>query len=249
MRSILSTRGGAFGRNSDDDDDNNNNKSSKKRSSTSASIQYMITNKMRKTLVDELGYLNHEVNEMDPQIAAVLLEKRLPRPMNGMPSSWKRQGGSSGSFLSFRPLGSLFSRVASLLQGLSSTVSSHFSEIVPFALPLAAVLALASFVPQTLPALLAGLTKHTKALESKAKVVKTTAKEVSKKAAKKYRRRLQKITSDLHPPEFKTFLQKPSALARAKGQAGDVNIRNFERVAERKFSDMVSIFKNSLLRQ
>jgi hypothetical protein len=55
-------------------------------------IQYMITNKMRQALEDELGYLTEEVDCMEPQVAAVVIEKRLPRPTNGMPSSWARSG-------------------------------------------------------------------------------------------------------------------------------------------------------------
>ena len=247
LRSV-SIRGGRFlGRNSDKDEDDNNNS----KRSTSASIQYMITNKMRKTLVEELGYLNNEVNEMDPQIAAVLLEKRLPRPMNGMPASWKRPAGTPGSFLlNFRPLTNLFARVASILKGFTSTVASGIPDVLPFALPVAAVAILVSFVPQTLPALFAGLSQQTKVFKRKAKAAKNVAneavKDVSKSVAKKYRRRLQVVTSDLHPAEFKTFLKKPSALARVKAQAGDVNIRSFERVAERKLSDVFSIVKNSL---
>jgi len=214
----------------------------------------MITNKMRKTLVEELGYLNNEVNEMDPQIAAVLLEKRLPRPMNGMPASWKRPAGSYRNFLSFQPLTSLFSRVANFLKGVTSSISSGIPEVLPFALPVAAVAILVSFVPQTLPALVAGLSQQTQVFKRKAKAAKNVANDavndVSKKVSKKYRRRLQvMVTSDLQPAGFKTFLKKPSVLAKAKAQASDVNIRNFERVAERKLSDVFSIVKNSLFRQ
>ncbi|CAN0347116.1 unnamed protein product, partial [Hapterophycus canaliculatus] len=44
----------------------------------------------KKVLVEELGYLAEEVDDMDPQIAAVVIEKSLPRPRAGMPIAWRR---------------------------------------------------------------------------------------------------------------------------------------------------------------
>ena len=40
-----------------------------------ASIQYMITRRMRRVLEDELNYLPEEVDVMDPQIAKVVIER------------------------------------------------------------------------------------------------------------------------------------------------------------------------------
>lgn len=51
----------------------------------------MVTHRMRAILENELGYLPEEVDVIEPQIAAVLIEKALIRPETGMPSSWKRQ--------------------------------------------------------------------------------------------------------------------------------------------------------------
>ncbi|CAN0221611.1 unnamed protein product [Ectocarpus sp. 12 AP-2014] len=48
-----------------------------------ARMQVMITRNMRKVLMDELGYAADEVDDMDPQIAAVVIEKSLPRPRAG----------------------------------------------------------------------------------------------------------------------------------------------------------------------
>ncbi|CAN0425255.1 unnamed protein product, partial [Laminaria digitata] len=48
-----------------------------------ARMQVMITRSMRKVLVEELDYLPDEVDDMDPQIAAVVIEKSLPRPRAG----------------------------------------------------------------------------------------------------------------------------------------------------------------------
>ena len=42
-----------------------------------ASVQFMITNKMRKTLIDELGYTKEEVNKMKPDVAAVVIQRNL----------------------------------------------------------------------------------------------------------------------------------------------------------------------------
>lgn len=54
-------------------------------------IQFMITHSMRLKLQDDLGYLPEEVDDMEPQIAAVVIEKELARPSKGMPSSWRKK--------------------------------------------------------------------------------------------------------------------------------------------------------------
>ena len=51
---------------------------------------------MRTVLVDDLKYLDVEVDEMEPQIARVVIERRLQRPIKGMPASWRRQGEGYG---------------------------------------------------------------------------------------------------------------------------------------------------------
>lgn len=256
QNNILSIRGGGLlgNRNSNRDDDENINTSKRSSSSTTASIQYMITNKMRKTLIDELGYLNSEVNEMDPQIAVVLLEKRLPRPMNGMPTSWKRPGGTPGDFFNFQPFTAIFSRVVSILQGITFTVSSSIPNILPFVLSVAAVAILASVLPQTIPVILSGLSQPAKIFNRKETTTATSAyaKDISKNISKKYRKRRVQVmsqSSDLYPAEVKSFLQRPSALAKVRAQAGDVNIRSFECVAERKVTDIFAMIKSRIFRQ
>jgi len=54
----------------------------------------MITNAMRATLVDELGYSDEEVDVMRPEIAAQLIERGTRRPFGDrpMPDSWRRGG-------------------------------------------------------------------------------------------------------------------------------------------------------------
>lgn len=59
---------------------------------TSAGLQYMVTNKMKHILLNELHYTEEEVRDIEPQIAAVVIEKELKRPTDGMPEAWKRPG-------------------------------------------------------------------------------------------------------------------------------------------------------------
>lgn len=56
---------------------------------SSSSIQFMITHRMRRFLEVELGYLPEEIDVMEPQIAAVVIDRELARPTGGMPSSWR----------------------------------------------------------------------------------------------------------------------------------------------------------------
>lgn len=51
----------------------------------------MITQRMRRVLEDELGYGTDEVDIMEPQIAAVVIERGLARPTAGMPRSWRKK--------------------------------------------------------------------------------------------------------------------------------------------------------------
>jgi len=62
--------------------DNNKNNISK--------MQFMVTNRMREILIEELNYLESEVEMIEPQIAAVVIERGLSRPSAGMPPSWKK---------------------------------------------------------------------------------------------------------------------------------------------------------------
>lgn len=55
-------------------------------------VQYMITRNMKRVLVDELGYTEQEVDNMKPDVAAVLTSKRLKRPSGGMPDAFYVDG-------------------------------------------------------------------------------------------------------------------------------------------------------------
>jgi len=58
-------------------------------------VQWVITQKMKRELIQELDYLPSEVDQMDPQVASVVLRKGLRRPASGMPVSWKRSRRSN----------------------------------------------------------------------------------------------------------------------------------------------------------
>ena len=55
-------------------------------------MQIVITNRMRKSLADGLKYLPSEIDTMELQIAAFVMEEKLARPSKGMPDSWRRSG-------------------------------------------------------------------------------------------------------------------------------------------------------------
>lgn len=99
-------------------DDENNSKNS---------VQFMITNKMRKILHNDLGYLQEEIDDMEPQIGAVLIERNLSRPYNGMPSSWRR--ANSVSKEANGP--NLFSKFAGSIYGSLVTVKNIILSISP----------------------------------------------------------------------------------------------------------------------
>jgi hypothetical protein len=78
-------------------------------------MQFMITNAMRATLVDELEFKPEEVDVMRPEIAAELIEKNMKRPFGDrpMPDQWKRDYDGSGDGgkrrgVGLGPVGDLF---------------------------------------------------------------------------------------------------------------------------------------------
>ena len=89
----------------------------------SASVQFMITNAMRATLVEELEFEPEEVDVMRPEIAAELIEKKMKRPFGDspMPDAWKKDyeglgagensGGGGGGSGIFQPISDLFRSV------------------------------------------------------------------------------------------------------------------------------------------
>ncbi len=57
-----------------------------------ASVQFMITAAMREVLTTQLQFLDEEVDEMKPELAAKMIETGTTRPFGErqMPESWKR---------------------------------------------------------------------------------------------------------------------------------------------------------------
>lgn len=61
-----------------------------KKDKYNAKMQWVITNKMKKILAEELHYEMEEVEAMMPDVAAVVINKHLERPKRGMPPEWRR---------------------------------------------------------------------------------------------------------------------------------------------------------------
>ena len=61
-----------------------------------ASVQFMITAAMREVLTTQLQFLDEEVDEMKPELAAKMIETGTTRPFGErqMPESWKRDGNA-----------------------------------------------------------------------------------------------------------------------------------------------------------
>lgn len=58
------------------------------------SVQWFLTNSMKRELFS-LGYSDVEVSRLDPERAAIILERRIPRPPQGVPSQWNRSSRAS----------------------------------------------------------------------------------------------------------------------------------------------------------
>ena len=99
-----------------------------------AGIQYMITRRMRRILQEDLGYEDIEVDNMEPQIAAVVIDRKLFRPMNGMPNSWKKSYS--------KPRTGILSHIKSFMICLNPILSELLSttkKYSPYVLSLVAI--------------------------------------------------------------------------------------------------------------
>lgn len=80
----------------------------------------MITNKMRAVLTSELGYTHEEVSKMKPDVAAVVIQRKLVRPSGGMPKQWYRDDvGGEGNRGGKGMVKKVFQPVRSLLKSTS----------------------------------------------------------------------------------------------------------------------------------
>lgn len=109
---------------------------------------------MRRILEEDLGYLSSEVDAMEPQIAAVVIDKKLPRPLNGMPTSWKRDDIDSYTTFSFiNPIKDAVKNVASNFFKFSKILVQAVMKISPFLVPIVAILVVGPSIIQSLPAI------------------------------------------------------------------------------------------------
>ena len=96
-----------------------------------ASLQFMITNRMRRVLEDDLNYHEEEIDMMDPQIASVVIERGLARPLTGMPKSWYK-------ILPSKPiLSGLRESVTAGSANFNRVINFTIHKILPFAIPAA----------------------------------------------------------------------------------------------------------------
>ena len=115
-----------------------------------ARIQYMVTNRMRKVLEEELGYHSDEVDTIEPQIAAVVIERGLTRPSNGMPASWSRKQEVSRSNNSPNAMTKVFKPIARIVRKVFSTFRMASTKFIPAAIPLIALIYLLPFCSEFL---------------------------------------------------------------------------------------------------
>jgi len=113
---------------------NNNEDDNTEVNLNSASIQYMITQRMRRVLEDELRYLPEEVDIMEPQIASVVIERNLSRPSNGMPASWRKTDPSDVS--GGKSIQAFFKSINSLSKKFAITFGSAAKKFFPAAIPI-----------------------------------------------------------------------------------------------------------------
>ena len=86
----------------------------------------MITQRMRRVLEDELEYLTEEVDIMEPQIAAVVIERGLARPSAGMPKSWRRKQPSVPAVISEKAAKNLKKTFQAIIQRIVPIFSSVY---------------------------------------------------------------------------------------------------------------------------
>lgn len=96
-----------------------------------AGIQFMITRRMRRILENQLGYLDTEVDAMDPQIAAVVIDRKLARPTNGMPKSWEKTFIKTNNGLS-----NAINDIQSMLQSIGNGVKTSTKKYAKFVVPI-----------------------------------------------------------------------------------------------------------------
>jgi len=64
------------------------NDTSSSTSTATATTAFMITNDMKRILIEELGYKRQEVNQIRIELVNQVISKRISCPSDGMPSAW-----------------------------------------------------------------------------------------------------------------------------------------------------------------
>lgn len=87
----------------------------------------MITNRMRRILEQDLNYLPEEIDKMDPQIAPMVIERKLSRPSTGMPKKWIKYHKSEASMSKY---------AAGLKNSFERFTNFAVNQVLPVALPI-----------------------------------------------------------------------------------------------------------------
>ena len=82
---------------------------------------------MRRVLEEDLNYLPEEIDQMDPQIASVVIERELSRPSTGMPKKWIKYHKSGVSMSKY---------AAGLQSSFERLMSFAVNQVLPVALPI-----------------------------------------------------------------------------------------------------------------
>ena len=110
-----------------------------------ASLQFMITNRMRRVLEDDLNYHIEEIEVMDPQIASVVIERGLARPPTGMPKAWQsikpsKTLTSDMRKLIFNMMNGARSQIFSSYRVMKNVMKFTVEKVIPIAIPTAGII-------------------------------------------------------------------------------------------------------------
>lgn len=105
-----------------------------------ASLQFMITNRMRRVLEDDLNYHIEEIEVMDPQIASVVIERGLARPPTGMPKAWQsikpsKTLTSDMRKLIFNMMNGARSKIFSCYRAMTNVMKFTAKNVIPIVIP------------------------------------------------------------------------------------------------------------------
>mmetsp|Transcript_18030 Transcript_18030/g.46081 ORF Transcript_18030/g.46081 Transcript_18030/m.46081 type:complete len:232 (-) Transcript_18030:386-1081(-) len=88
-----------------------------------ASVQWVVTQKMR-TQLNNLGYTDAEIEELDAERAAAIIRRSISRPNKGVPSGWNKGERRKGERSAVGLRGSLLGAVGKLPGGPALPVAA-----------------------------------------------------------------------------------------------------------------------------